>query len=226
MKKIDFHSHVLPGVDHGSDSVKTSLFQIKNAIKAKMDIVVATPHFYPHRHKVDDFIRQRDRGYNSLIGALADDMKGIRILKGAEILIFDGLDRLPGIDKLCIEGTSVLLLELPFSDFHSDFPDLTERLISLGFKVVLAHAERYSQINVERMIEAGAKLQLNASALSGIFPNRACIKWIMRDLVVGIGSDIHNMDASAYKKFLSAEKKYSKEFEAIMENSCNILDIN
>ena len=41
----DFHSHVLPGADHGSDSVETSERQLELVDGAGIDRVVAAPHF-------------------------------------------------------------------------------------------------------------------------------------------------------------------------------------
>jgi protein-tyrosine phosphatase len=44
-RRIDFHCHVLPGADHGSDSLACSLSQMKKAAAAGIDVIVATPTF-------------------------------------------------------------------------------------------------------------------------------------------------------------------------------------
>ena len=49
MNSIDFHAHILPGVDHGSNSVEISDFQLKLAAESMIDTVIATSHFYPHK---------------------------------------------------------------------------------------------------------------------------------------------------------------------------------
>ncbi|MEE3459824.1 MAG: CpsB/CapC family capsule biosynthesis tyrosine phosphatase, partial [Candidatus Faecousia sp.] len=41
---IDFHAHILPGADHGSDGLETSLRQLALAEEAGVDTIVATPH--------------------------------------------------------------------------------------------------------------------------------------------------------------------------------------
>ena len=41
---IDMHSHCLPFVDDGADSVETSLAMLEDAKSKGADIVVATPH--------------------------------------------------------------------------------------------------------------------------------------------------------------------------------------
>lgn len=223
MKNIDFHSHILPKADHGSDNIETSVFQIKHAVSCGIDTIIATPHFYPHRHTVGQFLECRARAYDELLEAVRTNGYNINIISGAEVLICDGLDRLPGLSNLCIGNTKTLLLELPFSDFHSDFPEVVSRLISGGFGVILAHADRYSPVNVEKMIEAGATVQLNVAALSKFFLNDACLSWIERGLVVGIGSDIHQRDVSLFKKFKKVRRRFGPHFEQIMIKSSQIL---
>jgi protein-tyrosine phosphatase len=44
---IDFHAHILPGLDHGCKDLTTAVTQLKMAKKAGIDVVVATSHFYP-----------------------------------------------------------------------------------------------------------------------------------------------------------------------------------
>ena len=48
---VDFHSHILPGVDHGSASLEMSVEMLKTAKKAGVATIVATPHFYKHKMK-------------------------------------------------------------------------------------------------------------------------------------------------------------------------------
>ena len=66
MTKIDFHAHILPKCDHGSDSRKTSIEQLKQAKKADIGVVCATSHFYAQRENVDRFIKRRTISYTKL----------------------------------------------------------------------------------------------------------------------------------------------------------------
>lgn len=56
---LDHHAHVLPGCDHGSDGLETSLRQLDMAAAVGIRTVCATPHFYPHRESVESFLRRR-----------------------------------------------------------------------------------------------------------------------------------------------------------------------
>ena len=64
---VDFHSHILPGADHGSDSIDTTLFQLNSAMACGIDRIIATPHFYPNIHTVEDFLTRRNASYEALM---------------------------------------------------------------------------------------------------------------------------------------------------------------
>ena len=217
---VDFHSHILPGADHGSGSVETTARQLELAAKYGVKRVVATPHFYPAVHNLEAFLEKRERAFKDLLSLNSE----VSVLLGAEVLICNGLENLPGLENLYINGTNCLLLELPFSDFQSGYCDSVYNLVSQGVTVILAHADRYPPENIEQLIELGAKIQLNADSLSGLFKKRHLYDWMQRGLVVAIGSDIHGRDNKAYKNFSLAKSKIKKYLESIKEKSDKIFN--
>ena len=214
---IDLHSHILPNLDHGTSSVETSLEQLRLAAKFGVSRVVATSHFYPQRENVDRFLARRRKSLEKLIPNLTSDLPEIRI--GAEVLICDNIEEMPLLNKLCIGGSNVLLLELPFTDFSNGYVESVRELVAMGYDIVLAHADRYNPRDIERLIAVGAKIQLNADSLCHLLVKKHIRDWITRDLVVAIGSDIHGSDARAYKRFASAYKKLKSKREYISECS-------
>lgn len=214
---VDFHSHILPRADHGSNSLDTSLKQLRFASLAGVKRIVATPHFYPHRHTLRAFLDRREESYYKLKSHLTEDMPKIRL--GAEVLICDNIERFLGLEKLCLSGTNVLLLELPFNDFNDNFCTSVENLISKGFDVVLAHADRYPPENIERLVELGATIQINAISVATFFRNKQIYNWAERGLITALGSDIHNVDPTAYKKFEKAQIKLSDYIHEIKAKS-------
>ena len=56
---IDLHSHILPGVDDGSESVEMSCAMLNELQKQGVETVVATPHFYPQQDTPERFLRRR-----------------------------------------------------------------------------------------------------------------------------------------------------------------------
>ena len=223
MYKIDFHSHILPGADHGSDGIETSAFQLNEAISVGINTIVATPHFYPHRHSVDQFLQKRNAAAQILAEHIKKNDLPIDLRVGAEVLLCQGMERLPGLEKLLIEGTDTLLLELPFSDFHRSYYDTVEEFISRGYTVLLAHCDRYDSEIIENMLDLGAKMQLNVSSIGKMFVKKHLKNWINDGVVYAFGSDIHGKDKNAYKIFNAALGKYSHPADTIMARSKMLL---
>ena len=220
MKIIDFHAHVLPCADHGSDSLETSLAQIELAKKAGVDVIVATPHFYPHMHKLSSFLERRDEAFRKL--SEATDSK---IICGAEVLLCEKIEKFDNIDSLCLAGTKTLLLELPFSPFKDSYADSAEQLIDSGYSVVLAHAERYPVASIEALLSVGAKIQLNASAVCRLFIKKHIKRWLAAGDVVAIGSDIHMLSGKHYTSFDKSRQKLKSVFSDIMLRSEKYLNM-
>ena len=218
---VDFHAHVLPCADHGSSSVSTSLSQLSYAKGAGVKRIIATPHFYPHKHTLEKFLKRRNDAYEALKKEMPADAPKIKL--GAEVLVCEGFENFQGIEDLCIQGTKTLLLELPFSDFRSAYCDVASALIQRGFDIVLAHVDRYPEESIDRMQDAGvSKFQLNAQSLAGIFKKKHLLKWVDEGLVIALGSDIHDADKSAYKKFTKAVKALGTNAERIARESDKI----
>ena len=109
---IDFHSHILPGVDHGSKDLDQTKRQLEIISKSGVDKVVATSHFYPHVHSVNKFISDVDSALDK-IAQLKDIHRDTDVLVGAEVLVCEMIDRMDGLEQLCIRGTRCILLEMP-----------------------------------------------------------------------------------------------------------------
>lgn len=218
---VDFHSHILPRADHGSDSVETSLKQLKLAADEGVRRIIATPHFYPHKHTLDRFMAKREACAEALYKATDATLPQIKI--GAEVLLCQGLEKFQGLDKLCLSGTEYLLLELPFADFRNEYCDTVQRILKMGLKVVLAHVDRYPRENIEQLIEVGVdKLQVNADSLDKLFKPKHILNWARDGYVVALGSDIHNADGKAYKHFSKAKSALSPYIDSIAAASDKI----
>ena len=217
MDLVDFHSHILPGADHGSDSIDTTLFQLNSAMVCGIDRIIATPHFYPNIHTVEDFLSRRNSSYEALMPHLNASFPKIRL--GAEVLICDGIENLPDLDKLFVQGTNTLLLELPFAPFTEEHTYSVDKLISRGVNVIIAHADRYLENDIDKMIECGAKLQLNAVSINTVFRRKCISNWLNRNLVVALGSDIHNKDKRALQAFCHAVSRLGDKVDFIQKSS-------
>ena len=187
---VDFHAHILPGADHGSSSVQESLSQLLLARKYGVGRIIATPHFYPQSFDVETFINRRNTSFESLTIALAD--KNLPdIVLGSEVLLCENIYKMNGVSRLCIGNSNVLLLELPNGGYDFDYSKTIRALIRGGFRIVLAHADRYKKEIIYNLLREDIDIQLNASAVSSFFMKPHIKEWIEQGRVVGLGSDIH-----------------------------------
>ena len=97
---VDFHSHILPGVDHGSSSLGISIKQIKLASRFGVDRIIATSHFYPHSRSASSFIERRQKAFADLKNAVNDI--NVKIALGAEVLMCDSVENLPFLRAFAI----------------------------------------------------------------------------------------------------------------------------
>lgn len=202
---LDYHSHILPCCDHGSDGLKTSLEQVRCAMDVGIRTICATPHFYPNKEGVNSFLQRRDKAYRKLKRNLPPDSP--RILPGAEVLICEGMEHMEDIRRLCLAGTDELLLELPFYKWPEQVWDtLFELKERDDISIVIAHADRYPARDIEILIDEGFRLQLNAACLSKLFGQKRYMTWIEKGFVDYLGSDIH-MLGRGYEDFEKAVSK-------------------
>ena len=66
MEVIDFHSHVLPGIDDGSRNIETSIEMLRLSRNAGVDRMIATPHFYADEDRIEHFLEKREHAYQRL----------------------------------------------------------------------------------------------------------------------------------------------------------------
>lgn len=215
---IDFHAHVLPGADHGSRNIETSMGQLASALKAGIATIIATPHFYPERHDIDKFLVKRERCFNELINNYSGTIK---IIPAAEVLLCEGLNNLPCISQLCIRGTKTMLVEMPSYKW-------TARLIDTLFAIredknidiVLAHVDRYLYEDVNELMSMGFVGQLNADSLIGFIGRKKYIKWIEDGSIVALGSDVHEnvKQYNVYKKAMNILKDNGTKLQLRMNS--------
>lgn len=223
MDIVDFHSHILPGADHGSDNLKTSLSQLKIAKKYSVTRILATPHFYPSVHTLSSFLAMRAQSVNTLKQALTTELPQFKV--GAEVLICEGLERFPSLEKLCFQNTKHIMLELPFFNFSEEYAETAGQIVDMGYNVILAHADRYPKEDIEIMLDYGVKnLQINASSIASVFKKKHIYNWIQKGLVCMIGSDIHGPRAKAYRHFSKAQKNLKELLSIIKKSSDQIWD--
>lgn len=197
---IDFHSHILPGMDDGSQCVRDSLEMLRRLRKQRVDIVALTPHFCADHASVEQFLQKRQAAFDCLHKALPDDAP--QLLLGAEVLYSPGISHLERLSELCLEGTNILLLEMPFSRWNEhEIREVCEMAASGEVTVLLAHIERYlafqSRKVWERLLECGVMMQSNAEFFLTPVLRRCAIRMLRQDRICVLGTDTHNLSTRA-----------------------------
>jgi len=215
---IDFHSHILPGVDDGSESVEQSQFMLSSMASQGITVVAATPHFYADNESVDSFVFRRDLAYKSLLEKTFDGCP--RILPGAEIKYYNGISHMDGLEKLALSGSRFLLIEMPFNEWTEfsirEICDISNRG---RFTVVLAHIERYLKYQkpktLDRLLQNGVLFQCNATFFISGFTSHKAFKMLKKMKIHFLGSDCHNLTnrpPNINKALDKIKRKFGSEF--------------
>jgi len=193
---IDFHSHILPAIDDGSQSVEDSLEMLR-ALKAQgVDTVIATSHFYATHRSPESYLQRRNAAFDKLKQVLTDDCP--RIILGAEVLYFPGISRVDALESLCTEGTDLLLLEMPFTSWsESMIAEVNEMARNHRVQLIMAHIERYyfkQKVSVwDEFLSRGILMQSNADFFLPFWEGRKALKLLREGRIHLLGTDCHNM---------------------------------
>ncbi len=195
---VDFHSHILPALDDGSQNEQQTLAMLLEARRQGTQVMVATPHFYPESESPDAFLARRAEAVDRLLVGGYDPAVHPRICVGAEVAYFRGIGRCEDLRRLCIVGTNAVLIEMPFGYWtDSIFEDVCLVRSRMGLTPILAHIERYRDMNSASMrrmaVQNGCYLQINASMMNGMMSRRRALRMLASGEVQLLGSDCHNM---------------------------------
>lgn len=228
MSVIDFHSHILPGIDDGSRNVETSMGMLRMCREHGVDIMIATPHFYADSNRVERFVENRKNAYDRLMEqVMAENADVPHIMMGAEVAFFDGISRAERVDALTIEETDIMLLEMPFVTWSSSVVHEVRDLIEKRhFHIILAHIERFLKIPgnksyVEQVLELPVTVQVNAETLLEFRQKGRMFRMFRDGRAHIIGSDCHGMHHRVPNLWLGREalsKKLGEDFVAGMDS--------
>lgn len=197
---IDIHSHILPGVDDGSQNMETTMEMVETAYRQGVRTMIATPHYYPgHVRRPKEHLEEI---FRETVAAINEKYSDFKLYLGNEIYYRDEVVEKLLNNRICtLAGTKYVLLEFTPSAQYSLLCSAVRRCLENGFDPVLAHIERYqclwkNEKNIAELIRMGAYMQINAeNFVGGLFApmKRYCLKLIKDGLVHFIGSDCHNM---------------------------------
>lgn len=196
MPMTDLHTHILPGMDDGAQTVEESISMLLTEAEHGVDTVALTPHFYRDKETATEFLARRDAAWN-LLQEHTKNIECPKMILGAEVAWTPGMADMPELEQLCYQGTKTMLVELPTTPWGDVvYHQLYKLEGRRGIMPMIAHVDRYfrlqSKENLQRLLDMGYPIQLSAEALRGIF-NRRLAMDLLKYYDALLISDCHNM---------------------------------
>ena len=203
--KTDIHSHFIPGIDDGSPDMETSITLIKKMQELGYSKLITSPHV------MSDFYQNSSeiilKGLADVRAELKVQNINMEIEAAAEYYIDYEFEQKIGKEKFLTFGDNYILVELSFIQEPRNLFEIIFKLQLEGYKIVLAHPERYnfySMKDYEEFISRGVILQINLLSLIGYYSPQVKKKaesLINAGMVRLVGTDCHNINhAELYEK--------------------------
>jgi protein-tyrosine phosphatase len=175
---IDLHSHILPGLDDGPETLEGSLELARAAVADGIVLIAATPHV---RADYPTTAGEMERGVEQLRIELKAAGIELELRPGGELEL-DRLTSLPleELRRFGLGGSSqYLLVETPYAGWPLELPERLFRLRAEGLTPVLGHPERNPEVQADPearlrpLVESGTLVQLTAASVDGRLGSKA-----------------------------------------------------
>jgi len=208
------HSHLLPGIDDGVESLEQAISVIKGFESLGYTKLITTPHI------MSDFYRNTPEIIHQKLETVKNEINRQKINITLEAAAEYNLDEnfmelINDRNELLTFGNKHVLFELSFTIKPLHLKEAVFRMQSNGYRPVLAHAERYlyfhqEQQDLQDLYDAGVILQLNLLSLSGFYSRpvrKMANALIKKGMISLLGSDCHNiMQFAAFREVLLSSK--------------------
>ncbi|HEX2723081.1 MAG TPA: CpsB/CapC family capsule biosynthesis tyrosine phosphatase [Gemmatimonadaceae bacterium] len=200
---LDFHNHLMPGVDDGAEDIHESREGLTVLRNQGVDTVITTPHL---RGSLTLQRAELSRAFNAMDASWAElaqlgtaDFSSIRLERGVELMLDVPRPDLSD-ERLRLAGTSFVLVEFPFMSLPPNSTMAIREMSQNGWTPIIAHPERYASMasNLELIEDwriVGAAIQVNAGSLGGHYgpsPRRIAWELIESGLADYLCSDYHS----------------------------------
>lgn len=195
----DIHSHLIPGIDDGSQSMEDSLELVRSLSILGYKKLITTPHV-----NSDQFKNTNEKilgGLALLRKAVNENNIPVTIDAAAEYLIDFGFSDLYKNGKLLTFGNNNVLVELSYFSFPENFNTIIFELQIEGYRPILAHPERYSYWykNFDEYVklkDKGIPFQMNLLSLTNTYSvqtRKIAERLIENNMIDYVGTDTHSM---------------------------------
>ncbi|MCH8883126.1 MAG: hypothetical protein IIA41_06455 [SAR324 cluster bacterium] len=184
----DIHSHLVPEVDDGARDLGDTLASVGRMTQLGIRKILTTPHLNGSLTRNEEAIEARlsevDEAFERAAMAVGADFPEVDFKRGHEVML-----DIPDVDfsdpRLRLAGTSFVLIEWPHLHVPPGTTRVLERMISAGYRPIIAHPERCEALAgrpelLEAFVQRGMLAQVtsaNAQArLKAIDATLAAIK--------------------------------------------------
>ncbi|HUP89495.1 MAG TPA: CpsB/CapC family capsule biosynthesis tyrosine phosphatase [Longimicrobiales bacterium] len=201
MAGVDFHNHLMPGVDDGAQTIEETVEGLEAFRTDGVGVVVATPHVDAsltlRPDEFSDRMAELDRAYVDL-QRCARDLGSIRVDRGVELLLDVPEPNLED-PRIRLGGGKYFLTEFPFFMVPPQSVRVVRAIADAGYTPIIAHPERYNGFGNDIDIaaqwkQAGALLQVNGGSLLGRYgaePRAIAFDLLERGWIDFLCSDYH-----------------------------------
>ncbi|TGD81446.1 tyrosine-protein phosphatase [Hymenobacter wooponensis] len=219
----DMHSHVLPGLDDGAETMEQAVELVWAMQQLGYRKLIMTPHI------MGDFYRNTPDGVRGALAALqhavaAASITGIELECAAEYYLDEWFgQKLEAREPLLSFGGNkqYVLVETSYINEPFNFADTMFQLKAHGYQPVLAHPERYTYLygrfeHLESIRESGVFLQVNLNSIAGYYSagaKRVAEKMIDAGMVDMVGTDAHH---SKHTEFLRTKVLPSSYLQKVL----------
>ncbi len=192
---VDLHSHVVPSGDDGASTIEDGIELCEDAAAHGTAVLYATPHVWPHLPLTKEREVEVRTAYEEMRDRVPLDLRlGFELTPTRALLAEDPT-------RYVLEGTGIVLVEVPFAGPADLVFALVDHVQEAGFDVVIAHPERTEAVLLDysvasELAERECLLQVNATSLLGYHGESADqLGWQLTDdgLVAIVASDGHRL---------------------------------
>jgi protein-tyrosine phosphatase len=199
-RRVDTHSHLLPGIDDGCKTVEESISCAKTLVANGYSHAFCTPHIWHNNRGISRTSVPR------LVKALQTELDAAQVpltlFPGGEMNLYLGVDKTPADEVVPLGMGTYMLVDMWFAELPPFFEGAVQWLQDLGLSVVLAHPERMRAIQddpdlIDYIQSLGVYLQGNLQCFTDKpeAATRTCAeKFLIDGKYFILGSDTHNPD--------------------------------
>ena len=236
---IDIHTHILPQVDDGADSLEEAYEMVLTAVRSGVTALVATPHSNLGWNSWGDESRKQEKAFTNLEKILIREKVPLKLYRGMEIWSsVDMVEKIKAGQLITLNHTPHVLIEFGVEEESWWIEAIIEELRGAGLIPVLAHPERYFCVQEEPTLlyewrELGALAQMNKGSILGRFGSeiRRTAEVLLRNhLFTCIASDAHHAyirttDMKELQYYLQKYCSLTEQDELLRKNPSAILQI-